>query len=111
MSTDLLSCPFCGSKAELVSEHVSWQVRCTGGQQCATWPVTRWRDKNIVVAAWNRRFVCLDKNGDKVFAGDEVKLHGTSVGRVVMYELEWVIDTGVFVPFLPKEIELVKEKK
>ena len=24
-------------------------------------------------AAWNRRFVCLDKNGDKVFAGDEVR--------------------------------------
>lgn len=57
MSNELLPCPFCGSEAELVSEHISWQVRCTGGQQCATWPVTNWRDKKVVIAAWNRRFV------------------------------------------------------
>ena len=73
MSNELLPCPFCGSEAEIVPEHVSWQVRCTGGTKCATWPVTNWRTRKEVIDLWNRRFVCLDKNGDKVFAGDKVR--------------------------------------
>lgn len=70
-----LPCPFCGGKAEIASERDLWQVRCTGGPKCATWPITNWRqDSSEVVAAWNRRYVCDDKNRDKVFAGDKVRL-------------------------------------
>ena len=69
MSTELLSCPFCGSEAKNEID-MPWRfVQCC---ECMTTGPETYNAEEAI-AAWNRRFVCLDRNGKKVFAGDKVK--------------------------------------
>ena len=73
---------------------------------------------------WNRRFVCLDKNGDKVYAGDEVKY--TPPGQIQRFARSCVCSIAEQKPprygygivgdndffsdtFYPEDIELIKE--
>ena len=63
-------CPFCGSDDCHVFPDISWfSVRCRGCD--GEGPVKDTHEEAI--AAWNRRYICPDKNGKKVYAGDEVK--------------------------------------
>lgn len=66
----LAACPHCGSGSLSMSNyHKPFYVFC---DDCdADGPKERTEAKAI--AAWNRRFVTLDKNGKPVFAGDKVK--------------------------------------
>ncbi len=63
MSTELLPCPYCGGKPEPCGTR--WVMCVTEG--CPN------RASVYTPEQWNRRFVCLDKNGDKVFARDKVR--------------------------------------
>ena len=74
MSNELLPCPFCGGEGRLNHTAIGTQffpqivcmkcfLKCEPCQSAAE-----------AIAAWNKRFVCLDKNGDKVFAGDRVRI-------------------------------------
>ena len=73
-----------------------------------------WTDNNLEQwhwDIWNRRFICLDKNGEKVYAGDRVKTPDYK-GKVdclggICIESE----DGHLHHVWPSEIELVKEVK
>ena len=77
-SEELLPCPFCGNDNVSVSRYVRekkpWHVGCPQGK-CFLhgFQVVGYATREEAIAAWNKRFVCPDKNGDKVFAGDKVK--------------------------------------
>jgi len=66
---ELLNCPFCGSEAEKICPmkgdlrdlHRCSNIHC--GLNRIGIPSRR----------WNKRYVCPDSNGDKVYAGDEVE--------------------------------------
>ena len=118
----LTACPYCGSDDCYVFPDISWfSVRCRG---CgAEGPIKDTLAEAI--AAWNRRYVCPDKNGDPVYAGDEVKCHVRRENRndddpeydrgVVVFDkrgLLWRLKTGVFQKSIMAnydEIELIKE--
>ncbi len=71
----LAACPFCGGEAEVVEDFYDcprYWVRCKTCAGTAYGPDEN-DDKHKAIIAWNRRYVCLDKNGKKVYAGDEVK--------------------------------------
>lgn len=73
MSDKLIPCPFCGHTEYRTYKNMAWLwVReckeCVAkGPPCKT--------KEEAIAAGNRRFVCYDENGKKVYAGDEVKAY------------------------------------
>jgi hypothetical protein len=101
---------------------------------CGQWPRTRLTQQNQTefrcktegcplslgwcsVAAWNRRYVCPDKNGEAVFAGDGVRvLYGESrdlKGHVVWNKkhLRWtVVCGGKIVSFWQDQIELIESE-
>ena len=58
MSNELLPCPYCGENPQRAYHNDNVMCDCNRAEMSK-------RD-------WNRRFVCPDKNGDKVFAGDKV---------------------------------------
>lgn len=103
--TELKRCPFCGSEATLYKRDT--MCLCEN-QSCVIYGV------GFTVAEWNRRFVCLDKNGEKVFEGDNVRHCGHIYvvaweGTRLRYELQrnghdW---TAIF----PDMIELIKDKE
>ena len=120
MSTELLPCPFCGSEAKATyigndrTKSRKIEVKCQN-KMCRITQVTGairygfdWLD-DVSCAAWNRRFVCLDKNGKKVFAGDELRCHVRRENRndddpeydegTIIFDqrgLIWRLKTGVF---------------
>ncbi len=67
MSNELLPCPFCGEKAIPMypkSDGSYASVGCSN-RFCSL--------RNLfTVEDWNRRFVCLDKNGDKVYSDSTI---------------------------------------
>ena len=65
MSIELLRCPYCGGEPVSRGEGV---VMCNNTKE-----LCQNRASVFTIAAWNRRFVRLDKNEDKVFAGDKVR--------------------------------------
>lgn len=77
--SELIKCPFCGGEAAPISNyrmsgvcvgcehsienpHPAIQCLCCGGVMMGT------------SEQWNRRYVCPDKNGKAVFAGNDVRL-------------------------------------
>lgn len=120
--TDLAICPFCGGEAEVVEDFYDcprYWVRCKTCAGTAYGPDEN-DDKDKAIIAWNRRFVCFDKNGDKVYAGDDfnfilhgqppIKLHFVwDASRLgYMYENE---QGEKWAPRSSDNIELVKEAK
>ncbi len=117
MSTELLSCPFCGCPAE--SNAGGLDIHCSNQYGCLAF------DCSMSADDWNRRFVCPDKNGGKVFAGDKVKAWIRSSNTDVAHEtydigtlvwdgrgLVWRIKTGNFAKhymYHYDNIELIKE--
>ncbi len=78
MSTELLPCPCCNGKAETsdggfgpIDAMPMFNLFFVGCTDCGLLVAAKTLEQAI--AACNRRFVCLDKNGKKVFAGDKVK--------------------------------------
>ncbi len=129
MSTDLLPCPYCGSEAEIHSfygsnsDKVLYIPRCTSDTCIGHHHHKSYTSKAEAIAAWNRRFVGLDKNEDKVYAGDKVKYQPEDwkqlslIGHIVKQELPYhgyhIVredDNRVVInAFLPEDIELIKE--
>ncbi len=80
MSDKLLPCHSCGATRgnalsvwEIRGE--GWRVGCVNEKCVMAKVVTHpYPTEAEAITAWNKRFVCLDKNGDKVFAGDKVRL-------------------------------------
>ncbi len=80
MSNELLPCPCCNGKTIIckpLHQITGWVIRCTKAC-CLEMGLSTGQDSHEdlekLIAAWNRRFVCLDRNQEKVFAGDEVWL-------------------------------------
>lgn len=72
MSNELVPCPYCGSEIKL--HQCIGQDRYDFDCDCE-YTISIWAEtEQEAIAALNRRFVCLDKNGQKVFVGDEVWL-------------------------------------
>ncbi len=72
-------CPYCGATFgsglavwKLTGE--GWRVGCVN-EKCSMAKILThsYPTKAEAIAAWNRRYVCNDKNGKPVYAGDEVK--------------------------------------
>ena len=134
MSNELLPCPFCGGEAKplknyrmsgvcvgcehsIENPHPAIQCLCCGGVMMGS------------AEHWDRRFVCLDKNGDKVFAGDDFWFESFEVEGITSYKLDeqergcfawmptygrWGIDIDNAIvwydgPLSDLHIELVKE--
>ena len=115
MSNEL--CPYCGN--EPIPTGAGAKLMCNN-LKCPIYA------HECSLGQWNRRFVCPDKNGDKVFVGDkakytppgQLKRHIRSINAVVAeqrppwwgYGLvgdnDWHCDT-----FYSHEIELIKEDK
>lgn len=106
---ELKPCPFCGTELCEIARSLTeypYAVRCgwchTEGPERPT--------KAEAIAAWNKRFVCLDEKGEPVCAGDEVRNVFGQQGIVVMHELSWVLKVGDrYWGISPDEIELIKE--
>lgn len=127
MSEKLLNCPFCGSEAKIkrigneLSRKREIEIKCTS-IKCRTTQrggVIRfgfdWLEPRMI-ANWNRRFVCLDKNGDKVFAGAMAKdVDSGFIGSVeyaphrMRYGLRG--KEGMYYDWLIENIELINEIK
>ncbi len=72
MSEELKNCPFCVPDLVTTALGMSpypFAVRC---EKCSTEGPEK-ETKAEAIAAWNRRFVCPDKNGKAVYAGDRAK--------------------------------------
>ena len=111
-------CPYCGSEVYAgPHKHIPNKsiVRCgSTGEGCPFFPSSGPIENSEVpkyLAAWNRRFVCPDKNGDKVFAGDRAKTADCEgkVDRLAGIYIE--SEDGHLHHVWPHEIELVKEAK
>ncbi len=63
MSNKPIPCPYCGDEPESTGSIATCRTKdCPNlGHQ-------------MYICKWNRRFVCLATNGDKVFAGDDIKI-------------------------------------
>ena len=92
----LTACPFCGGRPVVwqIEKVEDWRVGCAH-ESCQMYRVTTLHKptKAEAIAAWNRRYVCDDKNGDPVFVGDEVKI---SSEKGVVYEVVYDDDVAAF---------------
>ncbi len=125
MSTELLPCPYCGSKAEVYSfygansDKILYTPRCIDVACLAHRFSQTYASKKEAIAAWNRRFVCLDKNRGKVFAGDRVRLECGCCEYTVELRNGFAIPIddgqsqvhGRYFNVWAHEIELIKEDK
>lgn len=70
MTTELLPCPICGSRAKAVTGPVKdlWGVSCTW---CDLWSDSRKVSEEEAVAAWNRRAETRCNNCDQKLACPE----------------------------------------
>ncbi len=79
MSNKLLPCPYCGATrgnalAIWKIKGEGWRVGCINEECKMAKVLTKpYPTEAEAIAAWNRRFVCPDKNGNKVYAGDKGK--------------------------------------
>ena len=121
-------CPFCGSEAELFMAGDYYVIRCGGNDHCPMGCVATCAEsvEAEAIAVWNKRFVCLDKNGDSVFAGDSIRGwirpqcrdiedpdHDDGVMSWDARGLIWRLKTGSFQKSIMHNydyIELIKEK-
>ena len=69
MSNEL--CPYCGEEPQPFG--TLWVMCVT--EDCPN------RASAFTPEQWNGRFVCRDKNGDKVFAGDNIRLTAKEIGK------------------------------
>ncbi len=112
---ELKPCPFCGGEGRLNHTAIGTQffpqivcmkcfLKCEPCQSAAE-----------AIAAWSRRFVCYDKNGKPVYAGDDVK---ALKGNICRAELAPVIvplnfkgeDVGFDRRIILGEIELIESE-
>ncbi len=117
MSTELSPCPYCGHKRRI---QIDIQWRYAHCDNCEADGPEVEHSVDLAIAAANRRFVCLDKNGDKVFVGDDfnfvsrhhppIKLHFVwdAAKLRYMYANE---RRDRWSPGPPDHIELIKEDK
>ena len=127
MAEKLKPCLHCNGKA---TEKQTNKSRFTDAKLyrivCADCGIgTGWKNSLAeAIAAWNRRYVCPDKNGKPVYAGDEVKytprgqakshiqsyrccvteFRPPSYGYGIVGDNDFICDT-----FYPDEIELIQE--
>lgn len=90
MSDKLLPCPFCGGKASVSIGHNGeheqlMYVECVS---CAGM-ADMYRYRAEAIAAWNRRYVCPDKNGKPVFSNSTFRYAGGSPMRMLWRALAW----------------------
>ena len=89
MSVEMKPCAFCG---EIVIE--DYGSTACDNSQCPIFRIV------MSIATWNRRFVCNDKYGKKVFEGNEVMLELSSgklkakVGFTTLRGVEFVAEDG-----------------
>lgn len=124
MSTELIPCPHCNGKAltsdggfgpvnqdEVLSLHF---VECV---DCGLMLSADTLDEAIRL--WNRRFVCLDKNADKVFSDSKFRYAGGPPLRMLWQSLAWhMLGEGKnkgwarrVYGYMLNNIELIKEEK
>ena len=99
MSTDLLPCPFCEEAEHLeckwYSRNTASLQHCVRCKYCKTEGLLA-SSKAKAIAAWNRRFVCLDKNGDKVYSDSTFYIWSIDALRFVWdseflrWRTEWI---------------------
>ncbi len=108
---DLIKCPFCGSdeldittKEPLaMTSNDDDLVRC-GNEGCPICDVT------MTVKAWNRRYVCDDKHGKPVYAGDRARAAGFEGKADRLGGIRIESEDGHLHHVWPSEIELIQEK-
>ena len=86
MSNELLPCPFCGGEAKPLKNYrmSGVCVGCEHSIENPRPPIQCLCCGGVMMGSaehWDRRFVCLDKNGDKVFAGDNIRLTAKEIGK------------------------------
>ncbi len=117
MSKELKSCPFCGWPAESAAGGLD--IYCSNQYGCLAF------DCSMSAEDWNRRYVCNEANGEKVYAGDAVRGHVRLCNRndddpeydegIIAFDergLIWRLRTGVFQKSIMAnydEIELIKK--
>ncbi len=109
---ELKKCPFCGGEAKNEID-MPWRfVQCC---QCGT-TGPEFYSAAEAESAWNKRYVCDDKNGKALFVGDPVKhCHGTGtlvadmVGGIGIKVHENL--TIALTPLESCHIELIEEVK
>ncbi len=108
--TKLKPCPFCGGKATVDDDGQYQWVEC---ESCGARAGIGRDDVGPDEAAWNKRFVCPDKNGKAVYAGDKVKWDlDAGIGILSMVGLQWVVmyPDGDYVEVESSEIELIESE-
>ena len=99
-------CPYCGDEPDSTGAIV-W---------CATSGCPN-QGRQMYKCKWNRRFVCLDKNGDKVFSDSKFRYGGGPPMVMVWRPLAWhIVGEGTNTGnarrihgFMLNNIELIKE--
>ena len=117
---ELKACPFCGGEVTISGMKCSRdrhrRVYCTAEEneynyfhiRCRTCYLGFAGFDDDASAAWNKRFVCPDMHGNKVYAGDEVKTADCSgkVDRLGGIHIE--SEDGHLHHVWPSEIELIQ---
>ena len=98
-------CPYCGHE---------YYVNADGIHRCGNYkgrcPLAV-SNTDFTSEQWNKRFVCLDSKGKKVFNGNKVDVGGIN-GRIVadMVRGLGLRTNGVTVPISHKEITLIESE-
>lgn len=124
MSTELLPCPCCNGKAKTsdggfgpVNQNEVFSLHFVECGDCGLMVAADTLDKAIRL--WNRRFVCLDKNGDKVFSDSKFLIEKEMFmfkwhPEFLRYDIHFVNKPNAgarcSIVFCRKEIELIKEQ-
>lgn len=112
---ELSACP-CGDKAAVLDVGGRFRVYCNNSR-CFIGPSRETEAEAI--AAWNRRYVCPDKNGKPVYAGEwfnflsdrdpPVKLRFVWVQKTLRYMIENE-EGSLYFPAPKDKIELIQEQ-
>lgn len=117
MNEKLKVCPFCNGNAIADSNHPQngYTARCAGECEAEIWGGSLEKAIND----WNRRFVCLDKDGAKVFAGDEFNFNSKGRPPIKLHfvwskqRLRWLYENDQSDTWIPKSsdnITLIESK-